>query len=139
MHLEDAVKAGHCEDDNNSRNTWFMNFVDGDLFDGEIATRFTNYVNQLPNAEAKAAKGSTENTKSTWKGNLTKLTMYSAVCFLEFLRKYKKIECKGQAPKLVEFAKASAIGDLKEAVSFTLLPLLYIKLTPCSKVSYLAE
>lgn len=110
--LRKAEKENRCKEDDESRNQWWRAYVSSEEYSNRIEQRYKNYIDT---AHASRTVSSTS-TVTTWKGNITKLSIYSAVYFLEFLRKYKKLECLGQAQKLMEYAKAAFQEDANAKV-----------------------
>lgn len=111
--LQKAEKNNQCAASDDARNEWFRAFVCSPEFAVRIGQRYQSYVEST---DASRTLSSTQ-TVTTWKGNITKLSIYSAVYFLEFLRKYKKLECLGQAQKLMEYAKATVNDNAAAKVS----------------------
>lgn len=109
-----AVRDGVCADNDDAKAKWFEEHVNSADFIAVMKARYKSFINSID--RMRGATGKADNTFTTWKGNICKLTMYSAVVMLEFLRKYKKLECKGQAQKMVEYAKASLSGDANAKV-----------------------
>ena len=116
--MEDLVVEGKLGSDDESLNTWFIQKVTGQDFNVYLKNRYIAFINATGKEGGdKITRGSAEASFSAWKGNITKLSLYSAILFLEFLRKLKKLECKGQGASLVSFSKAAEVNNADKMVS----------------------